>query len=90
MRAMWAGFGTGWALAAAQLLFLASDRIAGARAVELGAFHALTDDPVGEAKAWAVRLLQLAASSLAMHKSFINGRPSTVAASGEGGQHGSQ
>jgi len=77
-------------MAAAQLLFLASARIAGSRAFELGVFHALTDDPVREAKAWAARLLSLAASSLAVHKSFINGRPPAAAAAGEGGQDGSQ
>jgi enoyl-CoA hydratase len=74
----------------AQLLFLASNRIAGPRAFELGALHALVDDPLTEAKAWAARLLQLSASSLAVHKSFINGQMPMVTATGPGGQHGSQ
>lgn len=59
-------------MAAAQLLFVGSRRIDAARAVELGAVHALADDPVGEAKAWASHAASLAAASLAAHKSIVN------------------
>jgi enoyl-CoA hydratase/carnithine racemase len=60
-------------MAAAQLLFVASRRIDARRACELGAIHALADDPLAEAKAWAAHVRDLTATSLAVHKSFVNG-----------------
>jgi enoyl-CoA hydratase len=63
-------------VAAAQLLFVASNRIDARRAFQLGAIHALADDPVAEAKAWASHILKVSATSVAAHKSFINTYPS--------------
>lgn len=60
-------------MAAAQLLFVASRRIDARRALELGAIHALADDPVAEATAWAEHAASLAPASLAAHKAFLNG-----------------
>ena len=62
-------------LAAAQLLFLASRRIEGMRAAEIGAVHALVDDPLSEAMAWAGHIASLDHASIAMHKSFVNRSP---------------
>jgi enoyl-CoA hydratase len=58
----------------AQLLFIASRRIDGSTAHALGAVHALADDPVAEAKAWAGHASSLHAQSLAAHKAFVNRR----------------
>jgi enoyl-CoA hydratase len=57
----------GWA--AAQLLFVASRRIEGIRAAEIGAVHARVEDPLSEAMAWAVHIASLDGASIAMHKS---------------------
>jgi enoyl-CoA hydratase len=62
-------------LAAAQLLFVASRRIEATRAAELGALHALVDDPLAEATAWATHSAALHLTSIAAHKSFLNNRP---------------
>ncbi len=60
-------------IAAAQLLFVASRRVEAARAHELGAIHALAEDPLAEAIAWGSHAASLTATSLAAHKAIING-----------------
>jgi enoyl-CoA hydratase len=62
-------------LPAAQVLFLASRRIEGTRAAEIGALHALVEDPLSEAMAWGVHIASLDHASIAMHKSFVNRGP---------------
>ena len=62
-------------MAAAQILFVASRRIEASRAAEIGALHALVEDPLSEAKAWAAHAASLNLASLAAHKSFVNNSP---------------
>jgi enoyl-CoA hydratase len=60
-------------MAAAQMLLVGSRRIDAARAFELGALHALAEDPLAEATAWAAHTTAFSAASAAGHKAFLNG-----------------
>jgi enoyl-CoA hydratase len=60
-------------IATAQLLFVASRRVEADRAVQLGALHAMHDEPITEAMRWAGAVAELSATSLAAHKAAING-----------------
>jgi enoyl-CoA hydratase len=59
-------------LATAQLLFVGSRRVEARRAAELGAIHALAEDPANVASLWAAQAASLAPTSLAAHKAFVN------------------
>lgn len=61
-------------MATAQLLFVASRRVNGSAAHALGAIHALADDPVAEAKLWALHCSPMNGQSVAAHKTFLNRR----------------
>jgi enoyl-CoA hydratase/carnithine racemase len=60
-------------IATAQLLFVASRRVDAPLAAQLGALHALHNEPITEAMQWARAVAELSATSLAAHKAVING-----------------
>jgi len=62
-------------LAAAQILMVGSRRIEPREAAGLGVLHALVDDPLSDARAWASHASGVDAESIAAHKAFINGDP---------------
>jgi enoyl-CoA hydratase len=61
-------------LPAAQALFVASARVSADRALALGMLHGVADDPMGEARAWATRVLSVSSRSIAAHKAMLNHR----------------
>lgn len=61
-------------IAAAQLLFVGSRRVAADRALQLGLLHAIVDDPLGEALSWARHTTELSMPTTASHKAVINRR----------------